>query len=77
MKTAKSTIVICSFVFALSLICSLKVDAQELEIGLRYSPEFTVLTNKNDANTGSALGWSLQYFAEDGTVGKSAIRLWV
>ena len=40
---------------------TLRVDAQELEIGLRYNPEFTVLTNTNDANAGSALGYASHF----------------
>lgn len=41
--------------FALAFTCSLKVVAQELEIGLRLNPEFTGLINKNDNNAGNDL----------------------
>jgi hypothetical protein len=61
MKIAKNTIVICIAVFALSFAYSLKVDAQELELGLRFNPEFSTLTNQNDANAGGALGFTSHF----------------
>jgi hypothetical protein len=55
MKNSKDKITICIFVSALLFVCPLKVDAQQVELGLRYNPEFTGLINKNDNNAGSAL----------------------
>ncbi|HTA26177.1 MAG TPA: hypothetical protein VK809_00190, partial [Bacteroidia bacterium] len=34
---------------------AVKTEAQNLELGFRYEPEFSVLMNKNDANAGPAL----------------------
>jgi hypothetical protein len=55
MKSPKDKIVRCISTTALILLCALKVDAQEVELGLRYNPEFTGLINKNDSNAGNAL----------------------
>ena len=55
MKYLKDKIIICIFVAALILVCALKVGAQNIELGLRYNPEFTGLINKNDNNAGKEL----------------------
>ena len=43
-------------IFVLLFIYAVKTEAQDIEIGLRYNPEFTWLLNKNDANAGKELG---------------------
>jgi len=55
MKNSKDRIIICISIFALLFVCSLKVAAQNVELGLRYNPEFTGLINKNDNNAGNEL----------------------
>jgi hypothetical protein len=56
MKYSKDRIMICISVAALLSVCTLEVDAQQVEVGFRYNPEFTGLANKNDSNAGDALG---------------------
>ena len=51
----KNKIVRSIFVAALLFVCILNTEAQSLEFGLRYNPEFAGLLNKNDANAGSKL----------------------
>jgi len=48
-------------VAALLFVFALKVDAQNIELGIRYNPEFTGLTNKNDNNAGSELDLSSHF----------------
>jgi hypothetical protein len=46
-----------------ALLCSFASisKAQNLEIGLRYEPEFSTLMNKNDANAGPELNYASHY----------------
>ena len=55
MKYSKDKIIICISIVALLLIRTFKADAQQVELGLRYNPEFTGLINKNDNNAGNKL----------------------
>jgi hypothetical protein len=55
MKCLQYKIIICISIAALLFVCTLKVDAQQIEIGLRYNPEFAGLINKNDNNAGNKL----------------------
>jgi len=61
MKDSKNKIIIFISVFALLFICSVKTEAQDFEIGLRYNPEFTWLLNKNDSNAGNELGFKSHF----------------
>jgi hypothetical protein len=56
MKNSKHNIFICISIAALLFVSASKADAQNLELGLRYNPEFTGLMNKNDYNAGNELG---------------------
>ena len=55
MKYSKDKIIICIFISALLFVCALKVNAQQIELGLRLNPEFAGLINKNDNNAGNKL----------------------
>ncbi len=55
MKNSKDQVIVCISISALLFVCPLRIDAQQVEIGVRYNPEFTGLLNKNDNNAGSAL----------------------
>ena len=55
MKYSKDKIIICIFISALLFVCALKVNAQQIELGLRLNPEFAGLINKNDNNAGKQL----------------------
>jgi hypothetical protein len=55
MKNSKNKIIIYVSIATLLFVCALKVDAQQVELGVRYNPEFTGLINKNDNNAGNKL----------------------
>ncbi len=55
MKNLKDKIIIFISAAALLLVGIIKADAQKVEFGFRYNPEFTGLMNKNDKNAGSEL----------------------
>jgi hypothetical protein len=55
MKNSKAKIIIFFSIIALLFIYNEKTEAQDIEIGLRYNPEFTWLLNKNDSNAGNNL----------------------
>lgn len=61
MKNSKDKIIIFISAFALLFICAVKTEAQDIEIGLRYNPEFTWLLNNNDANAGKELGFKSHF----------------
>jgi len=55
MKNLRNKIINCISVLTLFLMLLLKINAQQLEIGIRYNPELSGLINKNDNNAGSGL----------------------
>ena len=55
MKHSKNKIALFISIVALFFICALAADAQSVELGLLYNPEFTGLMNRNDNNAGSSL----------------------
>ncbi|MGA2298046.1 MAG: outer membrane beta-barrel protein [FCB group bacterium] len=61
MKNSKDKILILISIAALLFVCSLKLNAQNIEIGVRYNPEFTGLMNTNDNNAGNALKYTSNF----------------
>ena len=55
MKKKSNKIIVSAFVAVLLFAFAGESAAQQVEIGLRYNPEFTWLVNKNDDAAGSAL----------------------
>jgi outer membrane protein with beta-barrel domain len=48
-------------VLALVCVCAIKSNAQNMELGLRYEPEFSVLMNSNDKNASPALEYTSHF----------------
>jgi len=59
-KLNKKTIYYISIPLLL-LVCTLKGNGQNIELGFRYEPEFSTLINKNDANAGPALEYASHF----------------
>jgi hypothetical protein len=55
MKKSKNKSTVCLSIVALLFVCALNLHAQQVEIGLRYNPEFTGLINRNDNAAGDEL----------------------
>jgi hypothetical protein len=55
MINSKDRIIKCISIVTLIFVGALKADAQQIELGVRYNPEFTSLINKNDNNAGNKL----------------------
>ena len=55
MINSKDRIIKCISIVTLFFVGALKADAQQIELGVRYNPEFTSLINKNDNNAGNKL----------------------
>jgi len=55
MKDSKDKIIICISIAALLFVNVLKTNAQQIELGFRYNPEFAGLINTNDNNAGNKL----------------------
>ena len=55
MINSKDRIIKCISIVTLFFVGALKADAQQIELGVRYNPEFTNLINKNDDNAGNKL----------------------